>query len=175
MSASSVRPEPAGYRESGQTLLNVTRPPLDDIDVRRAIAMAVDRDALNQISNDGKWTISNSVFDSKVLGSVKDSGFPQYNPTEAKKLGSNTYKNSHGGQAPTFSLQSTFDQVTQALAGAPSVSSTRWASGQPARSGRPGATIINQAIGGSVDSFPGGTTPARPGHHVRRGSTESQW
>ena len=45
--------EPTGCREIGQTLLNVTRPPLDDLNIRKAIAMAVDRDALNQIANKG--------------------------------------------------------------------------------------------------------------------------
>lgn len=144
--------EPAGYRESGQALLNVTRPPLNDLNIRRAMAMGADRDALNQIANDGKWTISNSVFDSKVLGNVKNSGFPQYNPTEAKKL-VQAYKNSHGGQTPTFNLQSTFDQVTQALA--KEVKRQMNVVGINVNLPAPvdQATIINQAIGSSVDAF----------------------
>ena len=40
----TVDEEPDGLRESGQTLLNVTRPPLDDLRIRRAIAMGLDRD-----------------------------------------------------------------------------------------------------------------------------------
>ncbi len=148
----TVDQEPDGYRESGQTLLNVTRPPLDDLNIRRAIAMALDRDALNQISNGGKWEISNSVFDSKVMGAVDDPGFPQHDPDEARKL-VNAYKQDHGGQAPAFSLQSTFDRVTQALA--------KEAKRQLAEVGidvtLPApvdqATIINQAIGGQVDAF----------------------
>jgi peptide/nickel transport system substrate-binding protein len=144
--------EPAGYRESGQALLNVTRPPLNDLNIRRAMAMGTDRDALNQIANDGKWTISNSVYDSKVTGAVKDSGYPQHNTAEAKKL-VNAYKNSHGGQAPTFSLQSTFDQVTQALA--KEVKRQMNEVGIKVNLPAPvdQATIINQAIGSQVDSF----------------------
>lgn len=144
--------EPAGYRESGHTLLNVTRPPLDDVNIRRALAMGIDRDALNAISNDGKWTISNSVFDSKVMGAVDNPGYPKYNPTEAKKL-VNDWKDQNGGQTPTFNLQSTFDQLTQALA----KEAKRQLNEVGIKVNLPApvdqATIINQAIGGSVDAF----------------------
>ncbi len=144
--------EPPGNREIAQTLLNDTRPPLNDVNIRRAIAMAIDRNALNQIANDGKWAISDSVFDSKVLGYVKDPGYPKFNPTEAKKL-VNTWKQQHGGQAPTFSLQSTFDQLTQALA----KEAKRQLNEVGIKVNLPApvdqATIINQAIGSQVDSF----------------------
>ena len=79
--------EPAGYRESGQALLNVTRPPLNDLNIRRAMAMGTDRDALNQIANDGKWTISNSVFDSKVMGSRQGLGLPAAQPDRGEEAG----------------------------------------------------------------------------------------
>ena len=144
--------EPDGYREVGQTLLNVTRPPLDDLNIRKALAMGVDRDALNQISNDGKWEISNSVFDSKVMGFVADPGYPKYNPTEAKKL-VDAWKADNGGKSPTFSLQSTFDQVTQALA--KEVKRQLDEIGITVNLPAPvdQATIISQAIGSQVDSF----------------------
>jgi peptide/nickel transport system substrate-binding protein len=144
--------EPDGYREIGQTLLNVTRPPLDDVNIRKAIAMGVDRDALNQIANDGKWDISDSVFDSKVMGFVDDPGFPQYDPDEAKKL-VNAWKQDNNGQAPEFDLQSTFDQTTQALA----QEAKRQLNEVGIKVNLPApvdqATIINQAIGSSVDAF----------------------
>lgn len=144
--------EPPGYREIGQALLNVTRPPLDDLNIRRALAEGIDRNALNQIANDGKWTISNSVFDNKVMGYLSDPGFPKYNPTDAKKL-VNTWKQQHNGQTPTFNLQSTFDQLTQSLA----KEVKRQANEIGIKINLPApvdqATIINQAIGSSVDSF----------------------
>jgi len=114
--------------------------------------MGVDRDTLNQISNDGKWEISNSVFDSKVMGHVADPGYPKYNPTEAKKL-VDAWKNDNGGKSPTFSLQSTFDQVTQALA--KEVNRQLKEVGITVNLPAPvdQATIINQAIGSQVDSF----------------------
>jgi ABC-type transport system substrate-binding protein len=144
--------EPPGYREIAQALLNVTRPPLDDLNIRRAMAMGTDRNALNQIANAGTATISNSVFDNKVMGYLSDPGFPQYNPTEAKKL-VNTWKQQHGGQAPTFNLQSTFDQSTQALAKEVKrqMSTIGINVNLPAPVDQ--ATIINQAIGSSVDAF----------------------
>jgi peptide/nickel transport system substrate-binding protein len=147
-----VDKEPPGLREIGQTLLNVTRPPLNDVRIRRAIAMGLDRAALNQISNDGKWEISDSVFDKDVMGYVKDPGFPQYNPDGAKKL-VNEWKADNGGQTPSFDLQSTFDQVTQQLA----QEAKRQMNEIGIRVNLPApvdqATIINQAIGSAVDAF----------------------
>ena len=93
--------EPPGRREIGQALLNVTRPPLDDLNIRKAIAEGTDRNALNQIANKGNFDLSDSVFDSDVMGYVKDPGFPKYNVADAKKL-VNAYKSANGGKAPTF-------------------------------------------------------------------------
>jgi peptide/nickel transport system substrate-binding protein len=148
----TVDQEPPGLREIGQTLLNVTRPPLDDVRIRRAIAMALDRDALNQIANDGKWELSDSVFDSDVMGYVDNPGFPKYDPDEARKL-VNEWKADNGGQNPSFDLQSTFDQVTQQLA----QEAKRQMNEVGIRVNLPApvdqATIINQAIGSQVDAF----------------------
>jgi peptide/nickel transport system substrate-binding protein len=148
----TVDMEPDGYREVGQTLLNVTRPPLDDLNIRKALAMGVDRDVLNQISNDGKWDITDQIFDSKVMGYVDDPGYPKYNPAEAKKL-VDAWKEDNGGDAPTFSLQSTFDQTTQALAKEVKrqLSEVGINVNLPAPVDQ--ATIINQAIGSQVDAF----------------------
>ena len=49
---------PPGRRELGMVLLNVTRPPLDDLDVRRAIVQGTDREALNEIANKGSFTLT---------------------------------------------------------------------------------------------------------------------
>jgi peptide/nickel transport system substrate-binding protein len=148
----TIDQEKPGLRESGQTLLNVTRPPLDDVRIRRAIAMGLDRDALNQIANDGKWDISNSVFDSDVMGYVDDPGFPEYNPEQARTL-VNQWKQDNNGENPSFDLQSTFDQVTQQLA----AEAKRQMNEIGIRVNLPApvdqATIINQAIGSQVDAF----------------------
>jgi peptide/nickel transport system substrate-binding protein len=144
--------EPPGRREIGQALLNVTRPPLDDLNIRKAIAEGTDRNALNQIQNKGNFDLSNQVFDSDVMGYVKDPGFPKYNPTDAKKL-VNAYKQAHGGQAPTFALQSTFDEQTKALAQEVKRQMATIGINVTLPAPVDQATIINQAIGSQVDSF----------------------
>jgi peptide/nickel transport system substrate-binding protein len=89
--------EVPGRRETRYYLMNVAKPPLDDQNARLAIAMAIDRDQINQIRNNGVYDISNGPFDFKVPGYVKDTGFPKYNLKKAKKL-AKAYKDAHGGE-----------------------------------------------------------------------------
>ncbi len=86
------------------------------------------------------------------MGYVKDPGFPKYNPTDAKKL-VNEYKQSHGGKAPTFALQSTFDEQTKALAQETKRQMAKIGITVTLPAPVDQATIINQAIGSQVDSF----------------------
>ena len=90
--------EKPGHREVRYLLLN-ERPgqPLEDINARKAVAMAIDRDQLNQLRNAGIFTVANGPFDSDVIGYMKNPGFPKYNPKQAKKL-ADAYKAAHGGQ-----------------------------------------------------------------------------
>ena len=147
----TVTAEPAGYRELSQMLVNVTRPPFDDLNARKAIALSQNRAALLAISNPG-GTLANQVVDSKVLGYQKNPGFPtKQDLAKAKKL-VKAYKATHGGKFE-FSLQSTFDSSTQALA----AEVKRQAAQVGIKVNLPQpvdqAQIINQAIGGQVDSF----------------------
>jgi peptide/nickel transport system substrate-binding protein len=144
--------EPPGRREIGQALLNVTRPPLNDLNVRKAIAMGTDRNALNQIANKGSFDLADQIFDKDIMGYVKNPGFPKYNPTEAKKL-VNAYKQANNGKAPTFALQSTFDEQTKALAQETKRQMAQIGINVTLPAPVDQATIINQAIGSQVDSF----------------------
>jgi peptide/nickel transport system substrate-binding protein len=151
LSGVSTTIEPDGRMEISHTLPNVTRPPLDDLNVRKALVMGVDREALNQIANKGTYRITDQVFDTDIMGYLDDPGYPKYDPTQAKKL-IDAYKQTHGGKVE-FSLQSTFDQTTQAL--------TQEIKRQLAKIGVTvnlpppvdQATIISQAVGGQVDAF----------------------
>lgn len=147
----TVTKEPKGYREISQVLINVTRPPFDDEGARTALALGLDRTKFLAIANPG-GEITNQVVDKKVLGYVKNPGYPaKPNIPKAKKL-VKEYKASHGGKFE-FNLQSTFDPSTQALA----QELKRQASKIGVKVNLPQpvdqAQIISQAIGGQVDSF----------------------
>ncbi|HEY3722350.1 MAG TPA: ABC transporter substrate-binding protein, partial [Acidimicrobiia bacterium] len=106
---------PAGRRELGMVLLNVTRAPLTDLAIRKAIVEGTDRDALNEIANKGSFTLTDQVVDKDVMGYLARPGFPKYDPTAAKKNVA-TWKRAHGGRTPTFNLQSPADEMNKALA-----------------------------------------------------------
>jgi peptide/nickel transport system substrate-binding protein len=143
---------PPGRRELGMVLLNVTRPPLDDLTVRRAIAQGTDREALNAIANKGSFTLTGQVVDRDIMGYLRDPGFPKYDPKAAKKA-VNAWKQAHDGRSPTFSLQSPADEMNKALA--QEVKRQMAVIGVTVDLPAPvdQATIINQAIGNQVDAF----------------------
>jgi peptide/nickel transport system substrate-binding protein len=143
---------PAGRREIGMVLLNVTKPPLDDIDVRRAIVAGTDREALNQIANKGNFTLAQQVVDEDVMGYVDNPGFPKYDPKAAKKAVA-TWKRAHGGKSPAFNLQSPADQMNIALS--QEIKRQMGEIGITVNLPAPvdQATVISQAVGNQVDSF----------------------
>ncbi|MGZ4800990.1 MAG: ABC transporter substrate-binding protein [Acidimicrobiia bacterium] len=143
---------PAGRREIGMVLFNVTRPPLDDVKVRRAIAQGTDREALNEIANKGSFTLTQQVVDRDVMGYLDHPGFPKYDPKAASKAVT-AWKRAHDGKSPTFNLQSPADEMNKALA-----QEIKRQMGEigitvnlPAPVDQP--TIISQAIGNQVDAF----------------------
>jgi peptide/nickel transport system substrate-binding protein len=86
-----------GKREIRYYLMNVAKPPLDDLTAREAVAMAIDRNQINQIRNNGIYQIADGPFDKDVPGYVKNPGYPKFNLNKAKKLVAQ-YKAAHGGQ-----------------------------------------------------------------------------
>ena len=143
--------EPKGRQEIAHTLINVTRPPLNSIDARRAVAMAVDRDKLNLIDQKGTARYANQVFDTQIPGFVKDSGFPQHDVAAAKKLVAKV-KAANGGKF-AFTINTTFDQSVQTLF--KEVKRQLAEVGIDVTLAPPvdQATLINQAIGGTSDAF----------------------
>ena len=91
--------EKAGHREVRYLLLNANpaKEPLNDADARKAVAMAINRDQLNELRNNGIFTVANGPFDTKVLGYEKNPGFPKFSPKQAKQL-ADAYKAAHGGK-----------------------------------------------------------------------------
>ena len=67
-------------------MLNVAKPPFDDPDARRAVALAINRDEINQIRNQGAYEVGSGPFDTSVPGFVKNNGYPKFNLAQANKL-----------------------------------------------------------------------------------------
>lgn len=74
-----------GEREEGFVMLNVTKPPLDDIRVRRALAHATSRELINTIVNDGEREVADGVFTQGSPWRV-DAPYPDYDPEAAQQL-----------------------------------------------------------------------------------------
>ncbi len=144
--------EPVGRMEISQALPNVSKGVLADVDIRKAIVQGTDRQALANVALKGKARFADQVVDTDVMGYVENPGFPKYDPAAAKKA-VNQWKSQNGGQAPSFNLQSTFDQSTQQLA--QETQRQMKAIGINVKLPAPvdQATIINQAIGGQADAF----------------------
>lgn len=67
-------------------LLNTAKPPLDDIKVRQAISMAVDRDLISSSLLEGVDDPATVPFSSDLYWSNKDLKGPSYDPEKAKSL-----------------------------------------------------------------------------------------
>ena len=85
-----------GRREIRYYLMNAAKAPFDDPNARLAVAYAIDRNQINQIRNNGVYTIADRPFDTKVPGYLKNPGFPKFNLKKATEL-ANAYKAAHGG------------------------------------------------------------------------------
>ena len=89
--------QPAGRAEVRYYLMNAAKPPLDDLDARKAVAMAIDRNQINELRNNGVHRVADGPFDTSVIGYLKNPGFPKYNVKAARKLAT-AYKAAHGGE-----------------------------------------------------------------------------
>ena len=56
--------EKPGRREVRYYLMNAAQPPLNDLNARKAVAMAIDLNQINQLRNNGVFTIAHGPFDS---------------------------------------------------------------------------------------------------------------
>ncbi|MCU1378990.1 MAG: hypothetical protein JWN29_1973 [Acidimicrobiales bacterium] len=76
------------YGETSYTLLRVDEEagPLHDVNVRRAMAMAIPQDQYVEARTRGVSQPANGPFPPGTMGYLKDTGYPKYNPEEAKKL-----------------------------------------------------------------------------------------
>ncbi|HEY8057166.1 MAG TPA: ABC transporter substrate-binding protein [Acidimicrobiales bacterium] len=68
-------------------LINVAADsPLQDVEVRRAFAMAVDQEFRNQSRSAGVFEIANGPFSPGTMGYLEDTGYPAYDPEAAAAI-----------------------------------------------------------------------------------------
>ena len=145
------------YAELAFLQLNHTIAPFDDVRMRKAMAYAADREQINQIIGDGLPTIANGPISPGTAGFTEDTGYPEYDQAEAKKL-IDEYV-AEGGD-PSFTLSATTDPTVQRLA--QMVQSRAKAVGVTVKiRNRDQAALINDAIGKNFQAmtfrnFPGG-------------------
>ncbi len=74
------------FAEVSYVMINASVPPTDDVRVRRALAMAIDRQEYKEIINQGLFTMASGPYAPGSIGYLEDSGYPTYNPERAKEL-----------------------------------------------------------------------------------------
>jgi len=80
--------ETTAFGETNYTLMNVGDPEshLSDVRVRRALAMALDNQVLIDRRGAGIGEKANGPFSPDQVGYLEDSGYPEYDPEQAKEL-----------------------------------------------------------------------------------------
>jgi peptide/nickel transport system substrate-binding protein len=138
-------------------MLNNGKAPFDDIRMRKAVAMGLDRETYNELTNAGFPTIADQPFPPGDPGYVEDNGFPDFDPEGASAL-VDEYRASGGD--PSFIITARSDPAVSARA--------EVIQNQLAKVGIPvqlqsldQAGIIEQLIGGGYQAvlaryYPGG-------------------
>jgi peptide/nickel transport system substrate-binding protein len=136
------------HAEVDYVLLNNSKPPFDDLRMRKAVAMGLDRETFNELTNDGFPTIADQPFPPGDPGYVDDPGFPDHDPEQAKAL---VEEYRAGGGDPSFTLSFDFDSkvtargaVIQNQLAEVGIAVKLQAADQ--------ATLINQMVGASYEA-----------------------
>ena len=74
------------YAEVSFVQINASKPPFDDVRIRRALAMAVDRQDYNEVINKGMFTIASGPYGPGAVGFLEDAGFPTQDIEESTRL-----------------------------------------------------------------------------------------
>jgi peptide/nickel transport system substrate-binding protein len=74
------------HAEVNYVMFNSRKAPFDDERMRRAVAMGLDREKINELVNGGFPTVADQPFPPGDMGYVDDPGFPQFDPVAARRL-----------------------------------------------------------------------------------------
>ncbi|MGH9026946.1 MAG: ABC transporter substrate-binding protein [Acidimicrobiia bacterium] len=75
-----------GDREVRYYILNSSEPPFDNPKAREAIALALDRNEINQVVNGGRFEIADQPFDTNTVGFEENPSFPEPDQERAAEL-----------------------------------------------------------------------------------------
>ncbi|NLA37480.1 MAG: ABC transporter substrate-binding protein [Actinobacteria bacterium] len=78
--------EADGHMEVGYGLVQTAKAPTDDVAVREHLAMAIDREELNDINSGGKFRVADQPFDTGVIGYLEDIEGIEYDPDTAEEF-----------------------------------------------------------------------------------------
>ncbi|HEX8804840.1 MAG TPA: ABC transporter substrate-binding protein [Acidimicrobiales bacterium] len=106
--------ESVDFGEVTYTMLNVSKPPFDNILARRAVAYALDFEEYNQIQGGGILTQATGPFAPGNIGNLDDTGFPTFDLDQARDL-AQQYED-ETGQALSFSYTTTQAEATVSAA-----------------------------------------------------------
>ena len=136
--------EDEGHKEVGYGLINVANPPMDDYEVRKHMAMAIDREVLNDINSNGEFQVANGPFDTDVMGYLEDPGI------EAYEYDPDTATDFFKGKDISVRVSYATDPTTKAIA--EEVKSQLEAVGVSVTvDDKDQATLIEQALGGDFN------------------------
>jgi peptide/nickel transport system substrate-binding protein len=151
------------FAEVSYGMLNVSKPPFDNLNARLAAAHALDRDTFNKVRNLDLFTMASGPFAPGEVGYLEDAGFPEYDLDKAKEY-VKKYKE-ETGQDLEFTLASTPDPST--------VKSAQFIKEQAEKAGAKvnlkqveQAALINTALSGDFQAIawrnhPGGNPDAQ--------------
>jgi peptide/nickel transport system substrate-binding protein len=75
-----------GFRELNYYALLSDSKPFDNPDARLAVALATDKNEMDQIRTKGLFPVANSLMDQGAPGYLKNAGYPKHNLAKAKAL-----------------------------------------------------------------------------------------
>jgi peptide/nickel transport system substrate-binding protein len=107
--------ESTRFGEVGYGLMNASKAPFDDIRMRRAVQMGFDREGLTETLGEGLPELANGPFAEGIIGYLDDSGWPKYDPEEAKRL-IEEYRVDKGLDQVEFTLNTISDPEIQEIA-----------------------------------------------------------
>jgi peptide/nickel transport system substrate-binding protein len=138
------------YAEVEYGMLNASEPPFDDPMARELVALAFNREQVNDVVNLGRFEVANGPFAPGEVGHLEDSGWPEYDLEAAKEL-AEQYEEANGAPleftltTPTSGTGLEVAQLLQQQAQDVGVTMNVESVEQ--------ATLISRAIGGDYEAI----------------------